>query len=333
MTIAYSVYVFVYSIAFASSYFFLLDVLYQSFRGSEFAITRRYIVIHIVLAFTILFCCGNALFFVYVTPHWSGGYLIFVTVVLYLIGIAHMVYTLNMKLIKMILLATTKSKLNVFGEGIQAKFLQTVTKLSVLQGLFVICATLFVVVSILHNAVFPLNYVSYLLDWAFFILTMMVDTLCMYLTFTMNASEYRTLCKLCNRCCSRGCHLLVLHYYSSEIMMTEVNTIRRNTMSACSVPTNTMSFTPTNTRMVTMPSTSSNAAESETSSRHEVQTKLGINFDTLDVIDETNMETEEVSEVEIAADREFGEDLDPQLPDSLPDLTPRNSLDLHIDVN
>ena len=228
-TSLWCIYSLVYSIAFVSSYIFVILMLYHSFKGSEFEISKCTLYSHTIFVIILFFSCGAATVFLNLYPYYLGGYLSFLNVFIYCIGLCRMVYTLNMKLIKMILLANDKSKLNLFNKMSQ-KFMKTITKLSVLQGMFTFSAILYVITAVLHNVILY-NYYSYLLDWIIYVITVMTGTLCMYLTFTVNTKEYNILCKCCDKCCTRGCNLTVMRLYGSEIMISQVNDIRRGTMS------------------------------------------------------------------------------------------------------
>ena len=159
----------------------------------------------------------------------ARAYLTFLNVLIYSFGLCSMVYVLNMKLIKMILVASDKSKLNLFNQ-VSAKFMSTITKLSVLQGIFTCSAILYVIISIIHNVVFY-NFWSYLMDWIFYTLTIITGTACMYLTFTVNSKEYSVICRSCNNLCKSCCNSAVKSLYRSEIMIAEMNQMKRATMT------------------------------------------------------------------------------------------------------
>merc|ERR1712173_58651 len=95
----------------------------------------------------------------------------FLNVLIYLIGLCWLVCTLNIKLIKMILMANSHSPCGSDkARSYQQTFMKTVIKLSVLQGLFTASASLYVLVSIAHNLIFYNDW-SYLMDWCVYTVT------------------------------------------------------------------------------------------------------------------------------------------------------------------
>merc|ERR1711937_171626 len=131
-------------------------MLYHSFLNSEFQITRCTLHIHLCFAAILFIICMAATFFSYIYANdLIGGSLTFLNVLIYLIGLCWLVYTLNKKLIKMILMANSHidSPSNK-DRSYQQSFMKMVIKLSVLQGLFTLSASLYVVVSVAHNLIF-----------------------------------------------------------------------------------------------------------------------------------------------------------------------------------
>ena len=169
-------YVIIYSMSFVASYIFVISMLYHSFLDSEFQISRCTLSIHLSFTILLFLICAFATFFIHVYPFWIGGILTFLNVLIYVIGLCSMIYTLNMKLIKMILMANSHCS-----SKYQQNFMKTVIKLSVLQGLFTFSASIYVIVSVAHNLIFYSDW-SYLMDWSVYTITIGLGTMCMFLT-------------------------------------------------------------------------------------------------------------------------------------------------------
>lgn len=226
----YILYCPLYGIAFVSSYLFVIAMLYQSFKSSEFQITRCFMSMHITISILLLFSSTTATVFKYIVQHHLAGPLTFINVVIYVIGLCTMIYTLNLKLIKMMMMSNTKNTRRSPHCPSQSKLLQTVTKLTLLQTIFTITAVTYIVTSVLNHLVFR-AYFSQIMDWLIYAVTVQIGTLCIYLTFNFNDSQYNMCCFACNRCCTKFCEWFIHKLYGSEIMMNRIESMRRSTMS------------------------------------------------------------------------------------------------------
>ena len=160
----------------------------------------------------------------------NGWTLTFLNVIIYVIGLCLMVYTVNIRLIQMMLITTTNHhnanhrEPPSIGSRNDFKLLQTVTKLTVLQTMFTITAISYVITSVLHHFVFQ-NDISLIMDWLIYALTIQTGTLCIYLTFNFNDREY-VICRGCNRCCTEFCKWFIEELYGSAIMMNRIESLR-----------------------------------------------------------------------------------------------------------
>eukprot|EP01084_Bolivina_argentea_P055731 102122_1 len=238
--IMYSIFTLTFSISFVSSYIFVISMIYAAFDGSEFAMKHWILYSHVLLTFILFILCNIGTFFVYVIPNKWGPILHFILYLLYIFGLCCMYYLLNMNLIKMVMLGNDRSRIYIFNP-VQSSFMSTVTKLSVLQGIFTFTATFYLVITVINNIIFH-NSISNIVEWLCYAFTVIVGTLSIYLTFNMNLTEYKCICKPCNICCKKFCESLVKWLYLTNIMKTEIKTIRNRTR-VLSVPSHSTTMT------------------------------------------------------------------------------------------
>eukprot|EP01084_Bolivina_argentea_P215433 365749_1 len=236
------IFTFMYPTGFTSSYVFAISMLYASFNGSEFAITKFKLYIHLFLSLILLFLCGFTNYFLYVIPNKYGPIFGFITYILYILGLCKLYYLLNTKLIKMVMLAEHRSKISLFN-SVQSTFMGTVTKLCVLQGVFMLSVIIYVIMSILHNMIIN-NFISDIFEWIVYTITVIVGTISIYLTFNMNIKEYNFFCNHCNKCCTKLCAHIVRKLYETNMVQTELRLVRSRTLST---PKPTVTVTTTST--------------------------------------------------------------------------------------
>ena len=221
-----------FGLALVSSYIFVIAILYQSFKSSEFQTTRCFISMHITIAI-LLFLSSTFAEFLSFVVHSLAEILKLSNLSLFVFCINNLVSTLNLKLIKMMIMAVTNStipsrtKTKIHCRS-QSKLLQTVTKFTVLQTVFTVTAISYIITSVLNHLVFQtdlqiLNWLTHLIGC----IVVKIGTLCIYLTFKLNDKEYNMCCFGCNRCCTTFCKWFIHKLYGSDIMMNDIKSMRR----------------------------------------------------------------------------------------------------------
>eukprot|EP01083_Nonionella_stella_P027167 74763_1 len=236
-----------YSIGFLCSYTFIIGLLFGSFKDSAFAISRCSLYSHLILSVILFFGCLTGTFFRYLSQndlyYFLGNMITFAHILFYILGLSTLVYSLNIRLIKTILANQktdfeAKFKKNSFTR-MQADFLHTVTKLSLLQSIFIVSAILYVTFSVLHHLLFA-NTVSDIMDWSLYAMLIIIATLCMYLTFGVNLTEYNCICNLCNKCCLRCCYATVSYLYGAQLIHVKTLQIQHASSNTRSMQSTTM---------------------------------------------------------------------------------------------
>eukprot|EP01084_Bolivina_argentea_P215435 365753_1 len=260
------IFTFMYPTGFTSSYVFAISMLYASFNNTQFQMSKRTLYFHLFISILLFLLCTSGTFFLYVLPNKFGPILHALNFIVYITGLCSLYFALNMKLIKMVMMANEKSKIYIFNP-IQASFMLTVTKLSVLQTIFTSTTIIYVLQSLCHHLIFH-NIISEFTDWIVYVFTVCIGTSAIYLTFKMNVREYNLLCGCCNKSCKHCCHRTVKWLYLTDIWQTEMSTMRKNT-----IPTYVPKLTNNN---VSVPSNSVNI-QSKTGISHIRPPTLNIN--------------------------------------------------------
>eukprot|EP01083_Nonionella_stella_P015393 43068_1 len=204
-----------YSISFVSSYLFDISMIYCAFSESTFAINKCTLRLYLFLTTILFSLCFVGTYLMYVQHNKWGEMLQFILYILYIVGLVSVYCNLNMKLIQMVMLENQRSKMYVFTES-QSSYMSTITRLSVLQGIFVFAAIAYLPIVLLHH-VFIGTRATYIAEWFMYELVVILGTLSIYLTFKMNAKEYRFCCAICDKWCSKCCVYSVKRLYNTSI--------------------------------------------------------------------------------------------------------------------
>ena len=174
-------------------------------------------------------------FFLYVLhDHSFGDLLTALNVLSYVIGLVTLIFQLNMKLVKMILLINDHSKLNVFNR-IQETFLMTITKLSVLMTTFASTSFIWIGITMTRNLAFNTEFMQ-IVDWIGYGILVVIGTSCIYLTFTFNSKSYDIICGKCNTSCYKCCMCCVRTVHGNEEVRQEIRRRKQSiSVSAASI--------------------------------------------------------------------------------------------------
>jgi len=193
------------------AYLYFLALIYHSFKDSCYAISSRTIALHAAIAMTVSLSTSISLYLQETGQfgHFKATF-IAAEVALYILGLLHLGYLLNRKLI---LLAILHENVGAMSR-VQTDLLSTTTKVSVLLSTASAAVAGYVSVCI-ATAIWGHNFhhgeprevaMVEVVTMTSYVAVAMVGTLCIFLMFKVNHIEYRTLCSCCDAQCLVLCH-------------------------------------------------------------------------------------------------------------------------------
>ena len=201
------------NIATGASYMFMLSQLYYSFRSSMYRMSNCTFYLHGILCFLseLFFVTWAILDFIDVHP-WKL-YAVAISGFFFFVGISHLAYCFNRNLFLVMLhqrktiSISTNYSFDIELTQQQLKVLQMIVKHTILSGFqigcYISCIVIVTSLAILnpHNS---LLFASVFRMWCL-VMTIIVVSTCIYLSFVINKNLYWTLCGKCDNCCHAMC--------------------------------------------------------------------------------------------------------------------------------
>lgn len=214
---------------FVAGYTFVTMQLYLALKGSQFALPKCIISMHVILIMTIVI--GNLVrFIIYFATDIFDEMVIQIyvqrilgAVVIFgaFIGLSHISYIFNRKLYLFVVhIHGNQSSLNInINEESHQRIFKVITKISLLMTTMIIFAILRVTFGVIDGLT-DSEYSTVMFFYAHTIYKMMM-TLYVFLTISINENIYAALCKICDQQCINLCKRLAVLKATESVKMRQ----------------------------------------------------------------------------------------------------------------
>ena len=215
------VYIICWDISFISGYLFIVNLLYITFKGSVYSISKQVRLSHLGIAIVLFVSVSisiygqeHELYNTHVTAT-----VIIVELIAYTFGLAHLSYLFNKKLLQLVLLHDDPdTQMN----DIQMDLLRVSIKVTVLQSTY--CFSIFLAAAPTVLSVIYASEWMYVLGVMVYTFSAIVGTFCIYLAFNINDNAYIWCCHCCHSQVSKLFHKAAhSHMLPNKIKLDALN--------------------------------------------------------------------------------------------------------------